>query len=60
MAHPKDLVKTAPKTNIHNNLESGIPLLESHRALKVGHKSKKMPIGLLSLIKFMYGHTLII
>ena len=52
-AHPNDLVRTTPEINIINILKSGTPLLESHKAQKVGHKSKKIPMGLFSLMRLI-------
>ena len=59
-AQPNDLVKMTPITNIPKILMSGIPLLDSHNAQRVGHRSKKIPMGLLSLSRFMNGRILII
>ena len=48
------------KIKIIKILKSGTPLLESHNAHRVGHKSKKIPMGLFSLRRFMKGKILII
>ena len=59
-AQPNDLVTMTPKIKIIKILKSGTPLLESHNAHRVGHKSKKIPMGLFSLRRFMKGKILII
>ena len=49
--HPAERIKKTPKRNTIKISPFGIPFADSHKPHKVGHKSKKIPIGRFNLIK---------
>ena len=48
--HPAERIKKTPKRNTIKISLFGIPFADSHKPHKVGHKSKKIPIGRFNLI----------
>ena len=51
ITHPADLMISAPKLNKINSFKLGLLLEATISAIRVGHRSSKVPTGLCNLIR---------